>query len=148
MSGHVTNIEKRQFNLSFSVLSCLQSSGEVIILFMHVKREISTSNMNSMSDSMKRLAVSHDGHPIPQQPNQESAPKGLTLKMPTPDNSRPILSVMSNAQDDFMSRYDIIGEIGKGGFSTVYHCRKKNTNEEYAVKVRIIILYEELCKFF
>eukprot|EP01034_Spumella_vulgaris_P029397 gene29397-36446_t len=50
-------------------------------------------------------------------------------------NNAPILTVMSNAKDDFISRYDVIREIGKGGFSTVYQCRHKVTKVDYAVKV-------------
>ena len=101
---------------------------------MHVKREMSVNNMNIMSDSIKRLAISHDGHPVPQQAPGAS-PLGLALQIPTPDDTRPILTVMSNAKDDFLSRYDIIKEIGKGGFSTVYQCRRKGSTEDYAVKV-------------
>eukprot|EP00428_Durinskia_dybowskii_P078564 CAMPEP_0170361836 /NCGR_PEP_ID=MMETSP0117_2-20130122/4014_1 /TAXON_ID=400756 /ORGANISM="Durinskia baltica, Strain CSIRO CS-38" /LENGTH=931 /DNA_ID=CAMNT_0010616219 /DNA_START=249 /DNA_END=3044 /DNA_ORIENTATION=- len=47
----------------------------------------------------------------------------------------PILTVMSSAQDDFNSKYEIVGEIGKGGFSTVYQCRARSTGLSYAVKV-------------
>lgn len=91
-----------------------------------------------MSDSIKRLAISHDGHPIPQHAHA-NAPKGLALEIPNPDDMRPILTVMSNAKDDFMSRYDVVKQIGKGGFSTVYQCRRKGSTEDYAVKVCIFL---------
>ena len=93
---------------------------------MHFKRETSTTvsdlyMMNSMSDSIKRLAISKDGHP---KSNYHVGGTG-------------ILSVMSNAKDDFSSKYELIREIGKGGFSTVYQCREKSNGLDYAVKVCI-----------
>jgi len=46
-----------------------------------------------------------------------------------------ILTVMSSARDDFGSKYDIIREIGKGGFSTVYQTKDRRTGKDYAVKI-------------
>lgn len=99
---------------------------------MHYKREISTSvadlHINTVSDSFKRLAVSHDGHPE-KKPMNISDPSALTHQ------NAAILTVMSSARDDFGSKYDIIREIGKGGFSTVYQTKDKRTGKDYAVKV-------------
>lgn len=44
-------------------------------------------------------------------------------------------SIMSSARTDFSDKYDLIKEIGRGGFSTVFQCREKRTNLDYAVKV-------------
>lgn len=101
---------------------------------MSLKRETSTSvsdlHVHSVSDSIKRLAISVNGHP-------EKMP--LAIKQPetiTPSHSsQNILTVMSNARDDFNSRYEIIREVGKGGFSIVYQCRHRQTGKDYAVKV-------------
>lgn len=95
---------------------------------MHVKREISISSMNNVSESIKRLAISQDGHP-------HRSGKTLALHVPEP-TGHSIVTVMSNARDDFFSKYELIREIGKGGFSTVHQCRNKLTNVDYAVKVR------------
>ena len=97
---------------------------------MHVKREISVSSMNNVSDSIKRLAISHDGHP------QRIIKDNKVLQIDVPDLSGiPIVTVMSNARDDFFHKYEVIREIGKGGFSTVHQCRNKTTKVDYAVKV-------------
>ncbi len=102
---------------------------------MSVKREISTSvsdlHVHSVSDSIKRLAISVDGHPEKKMPLTIRQPESIT---PSP-SSQNILSIMSNARDDFNSRYEILREIGKGGFSIVYQCRSRETGKEYAVKV-------------
>ena len=104
---------------------------------MHYKREISTSvadlHINTVSDSFKRLAVSHDGHP--EKPMNISDPSALTHQ------NAAILTVMSSARDDFGSKYDIIREIGKGGFSTVYQTKDRRTGKDYAVKVWFIATF-------
>jgi len=84
-------------------------------------------HINTVSDSFKRLAVSHDGHP--EKPMNISDPSALSHQ------NASILTVMSSARDDFGSKYDIIREIGKGGFSTVYQTKDKRTGKDYAVKV-------------
>lgn len=48
-----------------------------------------------------------------------------------------ISTVMSSAQDDFSTKYDLIREIGKGGFSTVFQCKDRRTGVDYAVKVSL-----------
>lgn len=113
---------------------------------MHVKRNISTSvsdlQMSNMSDSVKRLAIARDGIPV-------AAP---TIQVPNPRDA-PLLTVMSNAHDDFNSRYELLREVGKGGFSTVYLCRHRATGLNYAVKVRrrrtlnVIVLCFTNCGF-
>eukprot|EP00601_Ochromonadales_sp_CCMP2298_P027966 CAMPEP_0173274590 /NCGR_PEP_ID=MMETSP1143-20121109/2522_1 /TAXON_ID=483371 /ORGANISM="non described non described, Strain CCMP2298" /LENGTH=901 /DNA_ID=CAMNT_0014211413 /DNA_START=111 /DNA_END=2812 /DNA_ORIENTATION=+ len=92
---------------------------------MTLKRDTSTA---SVQDSIKRLAMSHDGHPETALHihNPESLSKTFTGG---------IVTVMSNAQDDFRSKYDVIRELGKGGFSTVYQCRERATGADFAVKV-------------
>lgn len=96
---------------------------------MHVKRHISTSvsdlHLSNMSDSVKRLAIARDNHPV-------AAP---SIQPPRDNQGPPLITVMSNARDDFNSRYEIVREIGKGGFSTVYQCRHRTTHKDYAVKV-------------
>jgi hypothetical protein len=47
-------------------------------------------------------------------------------------------SIMSSARTDFSDEYDLIKEIGRGGFSTVFQCREKRSNLDYAVKVSYI----------
>lgn len=94
-----------------------------------MKRETSqsVSDLHDVSDSIKRMAISQNGMPQP----------ALNLKNPaeTSHLHSPILTVMSTAKDGFSNRYEILGEIGKGGFSTVYACRDKQTQKDYAVKV-------------
>eukprot|EP01039_Chlorochromonas_danica_P009194 gene9194-10154_t len=77
-----------------------------------------------MSDSVKRLAIARDGMPV-------AAP---SIQVPNPRDT-PLLTVMSNARDDFNSRYELIREVGKGGFSTVFLCRHRATGLNYAVKI-------------
>ncbi len=101
---------------------------------MHFKREISTSvsdlHLKTVSDSIQRLAISHDGHP--EKSMNISNPSNMTPRYAS------ILTVMSSAQDDFGSKYEMLREIGKGGFSTVYQCKNRRTGLDCAVKV---ILY-------
>ena len=95
------------------------------------KRETSVSvadlQLNSTVDSIKRLELTHDGVPI-------------SMNVPTPNVAEPqsqaILTIMSNARDDFNTKYELMREIGRGGFSTVYQCRERsNINNVYAVKI-------------
>jgi len=99
----------------------------------NLKRETSTSvsdlHLSTVSDSIKRLAISCEGHPK------------MALAITHPETIEAgVLTVLSKASDDFYSRYDVIREIGKGGFSTVYQCRSKQSGIDYAVKVRSCIL--------
>jgi len=95
---------------------------------MHLKREISTSvsdlHLATVSDSIKRLKIAKDGIAVPMP---------LTIRKPTESSN--LVHVMSSARDDFAQRYEIIREVGKGGFSTVYQCRNRQTGADYAVKV-------------
>jgi hypothetical protein len=92
---------------------------------IHLKRETSTSvndlHSATVSDTNKKIKVNH-ARPMP-------------LAVRRPSENQPILTVMSNAHDDFGQRYEIIKEVGKGGFSTVYQCRNRQTGIDYAVKV-------------
>jgi serine/threonine protein kinase len=45
-----------------------------------------------------------------------------------------ILSTASSS-NDFNSIYEIINEIGRGGFSIVYQCQHRVSKQIYAVKV-------------
>lgn len=101
---------------------------------MPIKREISISvsdlQLNSVSDSIKRLAISKDGHP------------DMALSIRNPDSlPMPITTVLSNARDGFQTKYEFIREIGKGGFSIVYQCKNKQTGVDYAVKVSFFSSY-------
>eukprot|EP01038_Epipyxis_sp_PR26KG_P008663 gene8663-11706_t len=145
----------------------------------NIKRETSTtvSDLHDLylSDSIKRLAISHDGHPQyshhmeynqqqasayvsninaidsggntpfsmsrePTPVNENSKPPmqtfpGIKNPIELTNNPTPILTVLSKARDGFESKYNIIREIGKGGFSTVYLCDDRRTGIQYAVKV-------------
>jgi len=95
---------------------------------MPFKREISTSATDSnLTDSIKRLKITKDGH-------------GMALTVKHPDSTAtPLVTVLSNAREDFGAKYEIIREVGKGGFSTVYQCRNRVTGLDYAVKVTSIL---------
>lgn len=101
-------------------------------LCMHPKRATSLSvadlHLQTVEDNIKRLAIDKDNQPHMTLRIKDIPPSGK-------GQHAPILTVMSSARDDFNSRYDIIREIGKGGFSTVYQCRRKQDGMEFAVKV-------------
>jgi len=129
----------------------------------NVKRETSISvtdlHMSNVNDSLKRLAISNDGYPYHmnnnnnnsnsnsinnsnsmesdnndqvQQPNRE----GLRIQLPEHTVSfGTVFSIGSVATHTFDSKYNIIKEIGRGGFSVVYQCQNKTNNDIYAVKV-------------
>lgn len=117
---------------------------------MNYKRETSTTvsdlHLNSMADSIKRLAISKDGYPeyaagaSANNSTNEDIPTGRALPHPSavgPRRTNGIVTVTSTAKDDFNSKYDIVREIGRGGFSIVYQCRDKSSQVDYAVKVNI-----------
>lgn len=99
---------------------------------MNPKRTTSLSvadlHLQTVEDNIKRLAIDKDNQPHMTLRIKDIPPSGK-------GQHAPILTVMSSARDDFNSRYDIIREIGKGGFSTVYQCRRKQDGMEFAVKV-------------
>ena len=145
------------------------------------KRETSISvtdlqDFHSVSDSIKRLAISIDGHPSNSHSAEElMSSKGssnspllnpinpmITLKGATADRAdallqnrvaqdstapaldvrvkatgAPIKSILSNARSDFTEKYELLSEIGRGGFSTVYQCQDKTSGVLYAVKVTL-----------
>jgi hypothetical protein len=115
---------------------------------MNYKRETSTTvsdlHFNSMADSIKRLAISKDGYPehavgaSANNSTNEDITTGRALPHPGavgPRRTSGIVTVTSTAKDDFNSKYDIVREIGRGGFSIVYQCRDKSSQVDYAVKV-------------
>lgn len=109
---------------------------------MHFKRATSVSvadlHLQTVEDKIKRLAIDKNNQPQ----------MALSLREPSGGTSNaPILTVMSSARDDFSSRYDIIREIGKGGFSTVYQCRSKADGRDFAVKVMHFVCLALFCDF-
>jgi hypothetical protein len=88
----------------------------------HIKRELSYSRSTDhhLTDSIKRVKINRPE---------------MTLSLRKPSENYPLVSVMSSARDDFSQRYEIVKEVGKGGFSTVYQCRNRATGLDYAVKV-------------
>ena len=111
---------------------------------MHLKRELSSkvvddsASMSSVADSIKRLALSQDGYPVTADHLRQN-----THSSQISDGSdsqsvlgAPLRTVISNAKDDFNEKFQIIKEIGKGGFSVVYQCQDRQTGAYYAVKVR------------
>lgn len=102
----------------------------------HIKRELSGSvflEELSLSDKIKRLAISVDGMPNDSKFRSED-PKEFTLALRIPDPP-PIFPVMSSASDSFAEHYVMMEEIGRGGFSTVYKCQSRVTGAFFAVKV-------------
>lgn len=135
------------------------------------KRETSISvtdlqDFHNVSDSIKRLAISIDGHPSSSHSAEEYMGKSnspilnppMTTKGTTADNAdallqnrmakdlpapenrlkatgAPIKSILSNARSDFTEKYELLSEIGRGGFSTVFQCQDKASGILYAVKV-------------
>lgn len=105
-----------------------------------LKRENTTDpeklrNMDQdMADGIKRLAISHDGRPegVQRDGRLHLAPP---VTNPPGRGGKPILTVMSNAKDDFETKYEIMKEIGKGAFSTVYQCEARDSGNMYAVKM-------------
>lgn len=149
-----------------------------------IKRETSTAveELHSVSERIKRLAISIDGRPVISNPNSTTlehnppifnnsavpnsinmatfntqtngqahvAPSGFQLTMP----GKEMVSVLSTSSDNFDERYEMLNEVGRGGFSIVYRCRDKLTNEICAVKVTLIrcccrsIIFTLLCRLW
>ena len=144
------------------------------------KRETSISvtdlqDFHNVSDSIKRLAISIDGHPSKSHSAEEyqasnnpssqathvnndvnaasaaalaaaaagtmrgfipsAIPQPMHQLRPNPISSPHIQSILSNARADFSEKYELLSEIGRGGFSTVYQCRDRENGNIYAVKV-------------
>ena len=133
------------------------------------KRETSISvtdlqDFHNVSDSIKRLAISIDGHPSKSYSAEEELRMSTTPRVnPVADGTSavvkenvmsesngssnthvhrplptgpPIHSILSNARADFSEKYELLNEIGRGGFSTVYQCRNRVDGNVYAVKVK------------
>jgi hypothetical protein len=147
------------------------------------KRETSISvadlqDFHNVSDSIKRLAISIDGHPAKSHSSEAedvgiNTPRlnpssttgqaagvhsevpgvangggrggygavGTSGNMPMhpPKPTGHIQSILSNARSDFSEKYELLNEIGRGGFSTVYQCRDRLNGTIYAVKVRVVV---------
>ena len=132
------------------------------------KRETSISvtdlqDFHNVSDSIKRLAISIDGHPSKSHSAEEELGMSTTPRInPVFDSTAasvkadavsqntgssnlhmhrsqptgpPLHSILSNARADFSEKYELLNEIGRGGFSTVYQCRNRVDGCIYAVKV-------------
>ena len=68
----------------------------------------------------KRCAISLNG-------------KAVTPRKNDRDNT--MISVLSSSKQNFTDIYNVLDEIGRGGFSTVYRCQNKLNSETHAVKV-------------
>lgn len=137
------------------------------------KRETSISvadlqDFHSVSDSIKRLAISIDGHPSKSHSGEEFVGIDDTRVNPTTAKTQtavsnaaelmvqdamtnnfaaapsrtqpignPIKSILSHARSDFTDKYELLSEIGRGGFSTVYQCKDRENGVVYAVKVTL-----------
>jgi serine/threonine protein kinase len=126
------------------------------------KRETSMSvtdlqDFHNVNESIKRLAISIDGHPSKSHSGEETASNNnVAVMSETTTDARnnnsqgsniptdvklsqsagpPIQSILSNARADFGLKYELLKEIGRGGFSTVYQCRDRLDSVIYAVKV-------------
>lgn len=128
-------------------------------------------DFHTVSDSIKRLAISIDGHPSKSYSSEEDvASNNATRVIPTTVNTSvnntavnadvivqdrgkpipvskarveatglPIKSILSNARSDFAEKYELMSEIGRGGFSTVYQCRDRLSGIIHAVKVHFTL---------
>lgn len=126
------------------------------------KRETSMSvtdlqDFHNVNESIKRLAISIDGHPSKSHSGEETPSNNIVAVMSeTTTDARsnnshgsniltdvkvsqsagpPIQSILSNARADFSLKYELLKEIGRGGFSTVYQCRDRLDSLIYAVKI-------------
>ena len=113
---------------------------------------MSVSDLHNVTDHVKRLAISVDGHPAQSPPSSSSSPHTSTVqeeqqqrlfdadggegtKVTTTNNGVAITSILSQAKTNFFTKYELLQEIGRGGFSTVHQCQDKDTGAMYAVKV-------------
>ena len=116
----------------------------------NLKRELSLQDPNIvspkgdtssyMADSIKRLAISHDGHAVPAglsavSESSASIEVSVSSEPVAHHHNNGLRTVLSTASDHFYDKYDLVKEIGKGGFSTVHQCREKRTGRDFAVKV-------------
>jgi hypothetical protein len=124
-----------------------------------IKREtsVAVSDLHSVSERIKRLAISIDGKPVESTNsagrssytssndshdsnmaafNESHKMSQFSLNMPQAGN--PIVSIMSQANANFDGKYEILNEIGRGGFSVVHRCRDRSSGEMFAVKVLLL----------
>lgn len=89
---------------------------------MALKREVSES-VSNLRHSVKRMALEDSNSNVVLVPRENNA-------------LEPVLSI---SQHNFEDKYEKLNEIGRGGFSVVYRCKNKITNEIYAVKVSVFL---------
>jgi len=88
--------------------------------------------------------------PLPSQPIAPLFHPSLVPLMPSPTTSAAAPIITANgrtfsqggtvldtvcARDAFDNRYELGGEIGRGGFSVVHQCRHRQSQRDYAVKI-------------
>jgi serine/threonine protein kinase len=90
----------------------------LLLVVLGMKRGVSKSFLR-FKESIKRLAKGS-----PNKDNKENS--GEIVSTVTPD---------SDGDDWFENNFEMMDPIGKGGFATVYTCKKRGSGEKYAVKV-------------
>jgi calcium/calmodulin-dependent protein kinase I len=116
---------------------------------MSLKREISASAVASVQPIVKRpdLGTTHPESFSDEKDDFRDLLANLseqnTLFPGMADHSNmsiqiphhPITTVLSTAERDFGGKYEIVGELGRGGFSVVYHTKEKSTGKSFAAKI-------------
>jgi hypothetical protein len=95
---------------------------------------VDSEPINGINQQLNSKEISTGSSP-PQVHKTESPKSHFALKMPTHQNNNNMVSIMSKAKENFTEIYKVLEEIGRGGFSTVYKCMNKMTQQIYAVKV-------------
>lgn len=100
------------------------------------KREnsVSLGDLQVLSERIKRCAISVDGTVQVQRGHSNT---NMSVQVPQEDNN--IIHVMSTSKSNFSDIYQLLGEIGRGGFSTVFRCKQLVTQQIYAVKVTLLL---------
>lgn len=94
----------------------------------HVKKRETSVSTADLHNSVKRLAISASTA-------QEPLP-GSNAHIVNTSGANKLNTVLSVANDiNFESKYELMQEIGRGGFSVVYKCRERATGIVYACKV-------------
>lgn len=96
------------------------------------KREnsVSLSDLQVLSERIKRCAISVDGTVQVQRGHSNI---NMSVQMPPEDSD--VIHIMSTSKSNFTDVYQLLGEIGRGGFSTVFRCKHLISQQIYAVKV-------------
>lgn len=94
----------------------------------HVKKRETSVSTADLHNSVKRLAISASTA-------QEPLP-GSNAHIVNTSGANKLNTVLSVANDiNFESKYELMQEIGRGGFSVVYKCRERATSIVYACKI-------------